>query len=254
MVLVVNGQIIGQEILDAEAAAVTFQLAASNQCPGGSIADLAREWAIDNVIERVLLQQAAVRLLSDDQAQGNEDGKIQRLLDTVTTAVPLPKRREVVDFYNQNRSRFRSPETFRASHIVKNVDENHSAADALAAIHTAAGELSRGEPFAQVADRYSDCPGSGGELDWFPRGEMVEEFESVITSLKPGQVSQIFRSQFGFHIAMLHGRKPSAVRPLSEVFAQIENDLLTERRQAAIHQLLDRLRSKATIETRAFTE
>jgi parvulin-like peptidyl-prolyl isomerase len=169
-------------------------------------------------------------------------------LETLTAQVPPPTRGEVLDFYNTHRARFRSPRSFHASHIVKNVDEQHSEADALSSIESAQAELSRGAAFEEVADRFSDCPGNGGDLGWFNSGEMVEEFEAVVSTLKPGQVSPIFRSPFGFHIAKLHARRSEGTIPLSEVYTRIESELLDEKRQTAVNQLLDRLRAAATIE------
>jgi parvulin-like peptidyl-prolyl isomerase len=230
MALCVNGQFIGQELIDAEVALLTQQLSAVEGQTPESIAKLAREWAVDNAIERTLLAQAS------------------QSLETVTAQVPPPTRAEVVDFYNTHRARFRSLKSFHASHIVKNVDEQHLESNALSAVEAAQAELSRGVAFEAVADTFSDCPGSGGELGWFHNGEMVEEFEAVVSKLKPGQVSPIFRSPFGFHIAKLHARRPEGTIPLSEVFTKIESELLEEKRQAAINQLLDRLRAAASIE------
>ena len=230
MALTVNGQLIGQERIDAEVALLTQQLSAVDGQARDSIAKLAQEWAVDNVIERTLLQQSS------------------QSLETITSQVPPPARNEVVEFYNTHRARFRSPKTFHASHIVKNVDEQHPESDAFSSIEAAAAELSRGTDFEIVADRFSDCPGNGGDLGWFASGEMVEDFESVVSTLKPGQVSPIFRSTFGFHIAKLHARRPEGTIPLAEVYTQIESELLDEKRQAAINQLLDRLRAAATFE------
>jgi parvulin-like peptidyl-prolyl isomerase len=251
MALSVNGQIVSQELVEAEVAALTLQLVAAGGQTPQSAAKLANQWALDNVIERVLLRQAAARLPSDGSLEEDENGQLQRLFDKLHAEVLPPKRREVVDFYKKHRGRFRSPANLHASHIVKNVDDQHAESDALAAIQAAEAELFRGEPFAQVADRFSDCAGSGGDLDWFARGEMVEEFETVLANLKPGQVSPIFRSPFGFHIATLHARKPEAIRPLSEVFSQVENDLLAEKRQTVLNEFLDRLRAESIIERSA---
>jgi parvulin-like peptidyl-prolyl isomerase len=228
--VIVNGQLIGQERIDAEVALLTQQLSAVDGQTPESIAKLAQEWAVDNVIERTLLAQAS------------------QSLETINAQVPPPTRNEVVDFYNTHRANFRSPKSFHASHIVKNVDEQHSEADALSSIKAAQSELSRGAAFEDIADRFSDCPGNGGDLGWFNSGEMVEEFESVVSTLKPGQVSPIFRSTFGFHIAKLHARRPEGTIPLSQVYNQIESELLDEKRQSAVNQLLDSLRAAATIE------
>ena len=105
-----------------------------------------------------------------------------------------------------------------AAHIVKHVDETHAEADARAGIEAALAALERGEPFAAVADRYSDCKGNGGDLGSFERGVMVEEFDNVVFAMKPGERSPIFRTPFGFHIAEVRSRQPGGgIADLREV-------------------------------------
>lgn len=98
------------------------------------------------------------------------------------------------------------PETIHAGHIVRNVDEFTAEDSALAAIRSAQEELERGSSFEEAATRWSDCP-DGGDLGFFGRGEMVPEFERIVCSLRPGEVSDIFRTPFGFHIAKLYERR-----------------------------------------------
>lgn len=72
----------------------------------------------------------------------------------------------------------------------------------------------RGESFSMLATLYSQDPGSarkGGELGFFPRGQMVAEFESAAFALKPGEVSPIIETQFGFHIIQLIERRGNTV-------------------------------------------
>ena len=68
----------------------------------------------------------------------------------------------------------------------------------------------KGEKFSMLATLYSQDPGSakkGGELGFFSRGRMVSEFESAAFALKPGEVSPIIETQFGFHIIQLIERR-----------------------------------------------
>ena len=79
--------------------------------------------------------------------------------------------------------------------------------------------------------------------------EMVEEFEAIVFPMKPGQVSDVFRSVFGWHIATVHEMKPEGVRPLEDVKAQIEGALMREQQEKALEDYVDALRAKAEVKT-----
>jgi hypothetical protein len=237
-----------------------------------------KEWARENVIERMLLKAAA---LADPEpvpqeaieagleavkteaggkvscGSRTEDGdvreqvetqyRVERLIARVQSAAPQPKAKEISEFYKKNRERFTTPELFRAAHIVKNIDEQHEESAARESIEAALAELEAGKPFGEVADKYSDCAGNGGDLGWFPRGEMVEEFEDAVFDLPVGGRSGIFRTRFGFHIATLLERKPAGVRRFNEIEQELTNALWAEKRQKAVEDYLDALRAKAEI-------
>ena len=108
--------------------------------------------------------------------------------------------------------------------------------------------IKAGDSFEAIADELSDCPGSGGDLGWFPRGQMVPEFEAVVFALKPGEISPVFRTSFGFHIAKVHNRAEERLATFEEARPQIERQLLTEKHQKALERLCDYLRARATVE------
>jgi parvulin-like peptidyl-prolyl isomerase len=139
-----------------------------------------------------------------------------------------------------------------ASHIVINVKradsgDDLSADEALAKIQEAEKQLEAGVAFAEVADQYSSCAGNGGSLGWFPMGEMVDEFDDIVFALKPGERSKIFRSQFGYHIAIVHEMRAEGPIPFDEVKSHLEEEILKEKRDKALGDYLDRLRAKADI-------
>jgi parvulin-like peptidyl-prolyl isomerase len=228
--LIVNGEAIDPERIRQETAAIAKLLA--EQLPHEDpIAQRmrAREWADENLIEEALKRQAeSAGLRPPDN-------------------IPLPGRSEVMAFYREKKNAFFAPELVNAAHIVCNIDEQHDEAAARATIERAQAELANGRSFAEVADELSNCPGRGGDLGFFPRGQMVESFDAVVFSLSVGQVSEIFRTEFGFHIAKLIAKKPEGIQPFDQVRGNIEQHLLAEKRQAVLHQFVDELRAKADI-------
>lgn len=286
MGLQINGEYVDDAIVRQEAASMRprYEEMIQDMDPIAREMQL-REWARENVIERTLIRQAAMaagepipateideRLtamyppagdLEDCEAGTTRAGvdkdaarrdieaqiRVERLIQSIGEKAPKPKTKEVAAFYKKNRDEFKTPPMVHASHIVKNVNEGVDEAVALEAIRAAEAELKAGKPFAEVADAHSDCAGQGGSLGWFPMGEMVEEFEEVVFKLQPGQVSDVFRSSFGWHIATLHDKKPEGVRPLDDVKEQIESVLGRGAQEKALEDFVDGLRAKADVKT-----
>ncbi len=178
--------------------------------------------------------------------------RVDRVIAKLNAKVSAPRHKDLVERYKKNRDAMLRPAMAHASHIVRNVRRGEEGAEessdeALAVIQGAEKQLDAGTPFAEVADQHSSCAGNGGSLGWFPMGEMVEEFDNIIFALKPGTRSQIFRSQFGYHIALLHELREEGPIPFDEVKSHLEQEILKEKRDKALGDYLDRLRAKAEI-------
>ena len=142
---------------------------------------------------------------------------------------------EVRASYQSHLDRYKMGETRRASHILILAARDAPEADAKAA-KAKADELlvqARTAPgdFARLARQNSQDPMSAkkdGDLDWFVRGSMVKAFEDAAFALKEGQISDVVRSDFGFHIIRLTGVRAERVKPLDEVKAEILAELKRE--------------------------
>ena len=150
-----------------------------------------------------------------------------------TATVRRPTRKEVDLYYKTHRRQFLAPERVHVFHIVKNVNELTSRDEASAIMQQAQQELAQGAAFSDVARKYSDCGDNGGELGWFSRDVMVEEFEEIVFNLPAGETTGIFETRFGLHIARLIERRPEEILPLREVYNQIAEELYRQRLQAA---------------------
>ena len=102
-----------------------------------------------------------------------------------------------------------------------------------------------GEDFAKVAKEVSKDPGAadGGDLGWFTKDRMVKEFADAAFALKPGEISQPVKSQFGWHIIKLEDRRQKAPPPLEQVKQQIASFLA----QQAQQDMITKLRTAAKI-------
>ena len=123
---------------------------------------------------------------------------------------------EVREFFEANRDSLpEKPAGVRLSHILISTEPGQATVDSLYGYAQLIRKKAvEGEDFALLAGTYSQDPSAerGGDLGWFSRGEMVPEFEKAALALQPGQISDIVRSQFGFHIIKLTGRKGDKVR------------------------------------------
>lgn len=138
---------------------------------------------------------------------------------------------EVRKFYEQNANRYTAAEERRARHILVKADKDASADDKAKAKAKAEGLLAdlRKNPasFAEAARKNSDDPGSaaqGGDLDFFGRGAMVKPFEDAAFALKPGEISPVVQTDFGFHIIQLEAVRGGEKKPFEAVRAQIEDE------------------------------
>ena len=134
---------------------------------------------------------------------------------------------DIQRYYNDNIQQYQTPEQVRASHILLKTDGKDEATVRKEA-EKILQEVKSGGDFAALAKKYSEDEGStanGGDLDYFGRGRMVPEFENVAFTLQPGQVSDLVKSQFGFHIIKVVDKRPGSTRSLDEVRPQIQEQL-----------------------------
>jgi peptidyl-prolyl cis-trans isomerase C len=160
---------------------------------------------------------------------------------------------EVKEFYDKNPETFTQPEQVRASHILLTVDAKAPDADkkkAKAKAEELLKKIKAGADFAKLAQENSGCPSSkqGGDLGYFGKGQMVKPFEETAFTLKPGEVSGIVETQFGYHIIKLVEKKAASKVPFTDVQAKIADSLKRKKVSEAINAALEDAKKKAKIE------
>jgi peptidyl-prolyl cis-trans isomerase C len=142
----------------------------------------------------------------------------------------------------------------RASHILIGIPQNADAAtkqQAKAKADALLKDLKAGKDFAATAKANSQDPGSapnGGDLGYFEQGQMVPPFEQAAFALKPGEMSEVVETQFGYHIIKVADKQESKVVPLEEAKGQIEEYLTQQNRHAQTELFVNALRAKAKVE------
>jgi len=283
MTLIVNGEKIEDSAIKQEAERLRpdYERVFPDLDPKEREAQLF-DWSKENVIERVLINQEAKRnneKIPQNQidsaltkikeqytdpkelykALGVEDDvgvkdqiemqmRVEQRLSEVCKDLPDPPKADIQEYYEKNAEQFKTRESARVAHIVKYVNWQTDEETAYNAIKEAHDELKNGAAFEVVVDKHTDCADSGGDLGYVVKGQMVEEFEDVIFHLGAGDVSDVFRTRFGFHIAKVYDRKSAAVAELKEVKDQIVGTLQEQLRSKAIDDFIDTLKEKAKIE------
>jgi peptidyl-prolyl cis-trans isomerase D len=155
---------------------------------------------------------------------------------------------EVQRYYDDNQQQYATPEQVRASHILLKTEGKDDAAVKKQADDLLA-KVKGGADFAALATKFSEdevSAAKAGDLDFFGRGAMVKEFDDVAFTLKPGETSDVVKTQFGYHIIRVMEKKPASTRSLEESKVQIEEILKSERAQKEAERISNELAGKLT--------
>jgi peptidyl-prolyl cis-trans isomerase C len=171
------------------------------------------------------IEKAKERILSDAMLE-SLDQKNQPSLDAIEAYART--------MYTANQQKYVIPEQLRASHILIRTGEQ----DAKTKMQDILKQIKAGADFEELAKTRSQDPGSagkGGDLGYFGRGRMIDQFEKIVFAMsKPGELSEVFDSPFGFHIIKLTDKKPAGVKSFAEVKDQLmkeaQNEILMQGR------------------------
>jgi peptidyl-prolyl cis-trans isomerase C len=181
------------------------------------------------------------------------DISINKMVEAEVATQPPPTDAQVREFYDKNPDKFKQDEAVRASHILFRVDESADAATKKKAMDEAQSVLKQaraGADFAELAKKHS-ADGSaqqGGDLNFFTRGQMVPPFDQAAFAMKPGEISDIVTTQFGYHIIKLTDRRAASTVPFEQVSGRIKEFLTEQQKQQKADAFIQSLKQKAKIE------
>jgi len=161
--------------------------------------------------------------------------------------------KDMREYYNAHPEKFQKDETLHARQIFFKVPEGATEAERkriAATATTVLVEARNGKNFAELAKKYSDDASAkdGGDLGTFKKGEMLPEFDNVLSKLKPGEVSDVFDTQSGLHIVRLEGRSQGELVPFENVKNELDEALYKKKSEERFNQWLADLRKSASIE------
>ena len=167
---------------------------------------------------------------------------------------------DVQKYYQENSKQFETPEQVRASHILikpefidPNVDPNADPNEAKAIARTKTEgllkQLKDGADFAELAKSHSICPMAprGGDLGFFPRGQMTAAFENTAFELEIGQISEIVETEYGYHIIKVTDHKDASTTSLEQAKDDIIKQLTQTKQSELAEEYIESLKTGAKI-------
>jgi peptidyl-prolyl cis-trans isomerase C len=154
---------------------------------------------------------------------------------------------EAKKYYDTRQDLFQTEILLTASHILKMARTEDEFEVAEKKIIEIRKQLKEGKDFIELVKQESDDAQNNGHLGTFGKGRMVPPFEKAAFALETGEISDPVKTQFGWHLILLHEKKEPEVTQFVDVKEKIIEYLGEKRKDAAFDQFLDRLKSKAEV-------
>jgi peptidyl-prolyl cis-trans isomerase C len=237
-------RLLKQEVLRRQLTATEAELAAA-------VKQLRQQFASEAAFSQALKAQK----LTLDQLRDETRTQllVSKMLDKEIGPQVAVKPADVSAFYEKNPERFQQPEAVHASHVLITVPQGADAATKAAARAKAEDVLKQaraGADFAKLARTYSNDASAprGGDLGFFPKGQMVPTFEAAAFALAPNQISDVVETPFGFHVIKVLEKRTAQSVPFGQAAPQIEQYLRQEQQQAKTRAFVQQLRAKGNVQ------
>ena len=283
MPLVVNNQAIDDAIIDQEFSAIKAHYESMGSMSCCERDEEFRGYARDNIIFRALLTQEAQRSISEPNAKevdeafsklkkdnGGDDQfyasmsltpdqdeiirndlamnmQVETLRENIFAEIKHPTEEELIKYYSNNKDQFRDEDEVRASHIFKSVREVEKREEIFNELCRIREKIINGLDFFEIAKSYSDKPEEEIDLGYYKRGELMDEFEIITFSMKLGEVSPVFNTAHGFHLAKVTDRKTGLTKPYEDVKSIIKEELILLAQDKKLREYVEELKSSADI-------
>ncbi|MFP6874949.1 MAG: peptidylprolyl isomerase [Verrucomicrobiales bacterium] len=283
MPLKINGESVDNALLDAEFSQIKahFERQANVSCCERD--DEFMGYAKDNIIARVLLSQKALEVIDEpgsdavdarldtlkkeygsneefyfklgisegqeDEIRGDIAGSIRvdSLISRIVGELPSPGKKQLRGHYEENIKDFMSPEEVRALHIFKSLSKAENRENIFAELREVRSAALAGEDFMTLVKKHSDKPEEEADLGWYKRGELMDEFELITFSMEINEISPVFATQWGIHLAKLSGRRPPEPIPFEELQDEITERINAEESDTKLNEYVAKLKDEAEI-------
>jgi peptidyl-prolyl cis-trans isomerase C len=237
-------RLLKQEVLRRQLTATEAELAAA-------VKQLRQQFASEAAFSQALKAQKMT--LDQLRDETRTQLLVSKMLDKEIGPQVAVKPADVSAFYEKNPERFQQPEAVHASHVLITVPQGADAATKATARAKAEDVLKQaraGADFAKLARTYSNDASAprGGDLGFFPKGQMAPTFEAAAFALAPNQISDVVETPFGFHVIKVLEKRTAQSVPFGQAAPQIEQYLRQEQQQAKTRAFVQQLRAKGNVQ------
>lgn len=174
--------------------------------------------------------------------------RVDKLVRQICGPQEDPPQEAIQQYYLDHIAEWTTEESIRCLHIYKTFKSDRNREELYRECVDLRKKVLNGGDFAELAASFTDKPVGEIDLGWFKRGDIMEEFEIIAFSMEVGEVSPVFSTHHGFHLAYLAERIPSCAKPLDEVRDQVVDGCRAGIREKKLQAFVDQLRSKARID------
>jgi peptidyl-prolyl cis-trans isomerase SurA len=185
-----------------------------------------------------------------DMNSAREQLLLLRIVDREVRGGVIVADSDLKRYFQEHRDRFALSEEYTLSQILIQPRSPNDTADAREKVREVMTRLKQGEPFEDLALRFSDGPNAshGGHLGLVRQGELLPGIERTIATMVPGGISDAMETPEGFHIVRLEDKKPKQFRPYEQVRNEIQGLVFQQKSEDAFQSWLANLKNKAYIE------
>ena len=283
MPLTINGEPVDEGLIDAEFSQIKahYERQANISCCERD--DEFLGYAKDNIISRILLSQKSQEVIEppgdgevtarldklkeeygseeefyfnigispgeEDQIRGDIANSIQidSLVARIVGELPSPSAKKLRQHYDENINDFMTPEEVRALHIFKSLNKSEKRETLFAELREVRASARNGEDFMELVREHSEKPEEEADLGWYKRGELMDEFELITFSMEVNEISPVFATQWGMHLAKLTDRRTPEPIPFESVKDEIAERINAEGKDAKLNDYVAKLKEDAEI-------
>lgn len=283
MTFTINGAHVPAEVFEQEFEALKEHFQSKGEAVCCDRDAEVREYAKDNVVNRILLEQASLAQGGPiDEAEvkrkfdavvaehggtdafydntgfsrGDENAILEKLRsnmlvdrllaaegETDQEATPA----EIAAYYEKNQERFLSPEEVRVSQLFIEPSSHEAAREAYLALREVREELLNGKDFTTAAREHGTDESRDIDLGFMKQGDTMPEIEAIVFSMRIGEISPIMATHYGFHLFTVTEKRERTPIP-SDQIPGLAEQCRSDRRNRTLLALIDRLRTEAVIE------